>query len=390
MKPICFMRQVYALAMRSHTRARPSLLASLLFLCAGLARAALPDGPYVLPGANGWEAHAIDVTNGEARAQVRPLAAHATLTVPGVGAVPPFTVRLRGPAAEAPGEIHTPKGVPLFVVADTHGEYEILVAMLRAHQVIGRDLAWTFARGHLVVLGDVFDRGPNHLEILWLLYELEDQARRAGGGVHLLLGNHEIMALQGDARYLNARYADSARLLGKARYADLFAPNTLLGQWLRSKPALLKVDDYLCLHAGISRALIDSRLTLGEINAAVRSVLNGEPGQGAIAELVLGPLGPLWYRGYFAAQRDFPPASAEDVELTLATFGAKRILIGHTRVSTITPLYDGKVIAVQVYPERDDTGHVSFQSLLIRKGQLWNADVDGSLRRLAPLPALAR
>jgi hypothetical protein len=197
------------------------------------------------------------------------------------------------------------------------------------------------------------------------------------------------MALEGDARYLNARYADSARVLGQARYADLFAANTLLGQWLRTRPALVKVNENLCLHAGVSRALLDSRLTLAEINAAVRSVLNGEPGQGAIAELVMGPFGPLWYRGYFAEQSGFPTASGEDVALTLATFGARRILVGHTRVADITPLYDGRVIAVQVYPERDDSGQVHFQSLLIRKGQLWNAGVNGSLERLAS-PAQAR
>lgn len=374
--------------MSSQTRARPSLLAAFALLWAGLAHAALPDGPYVLPGANGWEAHTVEVTDGTAHEHVRPLPANASLTVPAVGTVPAFTVRLRGPAAEAPGEVRA-AGAPLFIVADTHGEYEILVSMLRAHKVIGRDLAWNFARGHLVVLGDVFDRGPNHLEILWLLYELEAQARKAGGGVHLLLGNHEVMALEGDARYLNARYADSARVLGQARYADLFAANTLLGQWLRTRPALVKVNENLCLHAGVSRALLDSRLTLAEINAAVRSVLNGEPGQGAIAELVMGPFGPLWYRGYFAEQSGFPTASGEDVALTLATFGARRILVGHTRVADITPLYDGRVIAVQVYPERDDSGQVHFQSLLIRKGQLWNAGVNGSLERLAS-PAQAR
>ena len=66
------------------------------------------------------------------------------------------------------------------------------------------------------MLGDVFDRGPNHLEILWLLYQLEAEAARAGGGVHLVLGNHEAMVLNGDLRYLNAKYADTARVLGKS------------------------------------------------------------------------------------------------------------------------------------------------------------------------------
>jgi hypothetical protein len=171
-------------------------------------------------------------------------------------------------------------------------------------------------------------------------------------------------------------------VLGVSNYSELFARGTLLGQWLRSRPVMLKVNDLLCLHAGVSRALVDSDLTLAEINATVRSVLNDEPGQGAVAELVVGNLGPLWYRGYFAAQGDFLTATEEDIDLALKAFGARRILVGHTIVPTITPLYSGKVIAVQVYPKRDETGHANFEGLLIRKGGLFQADIGGTVRPL--------
>jgi calcineurin-like phosphoesterase family protein len=364
--------------MHFHTRLKGILRFAALLWVWTQASAALPDGPYVLRSANGWDSVSVEVTGDVVRKQVRSLPAGASVTVPAVGAVPSFVVKLREPAANAPDQVRTAKGAPLFVVGDTHGEYETLVATLRAHRVIGDDLRWKFARGHLVVLGDVFDRGPNHLEILWLLYELEAQAAKAGGGVDLVLGNHEVMALRGDLRYLNTKYVESARVLGVASYSDLFAASSLLGQWLRSRPTLLKVDDYLCLHAGVSRALIDSRLTITDINATVRSVLADEPGQGAVSELVLGTLGPLWYRGYFPEHSDFPAATAEDLDLALETFGARRMLIGHTIVPAITPLYGGKVIDAQARP---------FAALLIRpRGnrdpELWQAGVDGSLGKL--------
>ncbi len=366
--------------MHFHTRLKGIFHSlSLLLVLAASATAAVPDGPYVLKGPGGWEALSVQVAGEVASKQTRVVRVGDTLTIAAVGTTPPFSVKLRGPAPNAPEEIRTAKGAPLFVVADTHGEFEILVTMLRAHKIVGPDLKWKFARGHLVVLGDVFDRGPNQLEILWLLYELEAQAAKAGGGVHLVLGNHEVMALRGDARYLHAKYVEAARVLGAANYSDLFAAGSLLGQWLRSKPAILKVDDFLCLHAGVSRAIVDSHLTLTEINATVRSVLNDEPGQGAVAELVMGNLGPLWYRGYFAEQSGFPTATPEDVGLVLKTFGTRRVLVGHTIVPTITPLYEGRVIAVQVYPKRDDAGHAEFESLMIRKGQLSRARLDGAL-----------
>ena len=54
-------------------------------------------------------------------------------------------------------------------------------------------------------------------------------------------------------------------------------------------------------------------------------------------------------------------------------FGVDRILVGHTIVPTIPPLYGGKVIAVQVYPRRDEAGQARFESLLIRNGELRRA-----------------
>jgi hypothetical protein len=354
---------------------------ALALLCV-VARGAQPDGPYVLRGADGgWEEVSVAVASDAARRQARRLTSSAEIDVPAVGAVPAFKVRLRAPQKIHANEVTTDAKAPLFIVADTHGEYEILVAMLRAHKVIGPRLEWKFGRGHLVVLGDVFDRGPNHLEILWLLYQLEAEAARAGGGVQLVLGNHEAMVLRGDLRYLHARYPETARALGVESYAALFGPETLLGQWLRTKPAILKVNDLLCLHAGISRALLDSTLSLADVNDAVRAALAPEATGSATAELVMGSLGPLWYRGYFADQVNFPTASAADVDLTLKTFGARRILVGHTIVPTVTPMYGGKVIAVQVYPKRDG-GRVSFEALLIRNGEPWQARPDGSTQRL--------
>ena len=73
-----------------------------------------------------------------------------------------------------------------------------------------------------------------------------------------------------------------------------------------------------------------------------------------------------------------------DVDRALEAFGARRILIGHTIVPTVTPLYEGKVIAVQVYPRRDDAGRANFESLLVRNGEFWRAKLDGSTERLAP------
>ena len=365
-------------------------LASLVLL-ALTALCAAQDGPYVLRAEDGgWVA--LSVAPGDAGPQKREqaLGAQREITVPGVGSLPEFRVVLREPAAAARDDIKVPAKTPLFVVADTHGEYEILVAQLQKHGVVDAKLAWKFGRGHLVVLGDVFDRGPNQTEILWLLYKLEAEAAKAGGGSHLLLGNHETMILRGDQRYLHPRYAETTRVLGAGSYSELFGPETLAGQWLRSRPTMLRINDQLFLHGGVSRALADSGLSIAQINAGVRALLSGSAPATDIerrrAELLLGPLGPLWYRGYFSSQSSFPAADEEDLARVLAVFSVRRIFIGHTIVPTITSLYGGKVIAVQVYPKKGESGAIQFESLLIRSGELWRANLEG-LQKLDDRPA---
>lgn len=340
------------------------------------------DGPYVMRDAGGgFEAWSVAATPQGPRKQVVALVPNASFTVPAVGDLPPFIVRLRAAANIAPDSVTTRATVPLFVVADTHGEYEILVQMLMKHRVIDAQLRWSFSRGHLVVLGDVLDRGAHHLEILWLLYELEAEARRAGGGVDFVLGNHETMEMRGDQRYLNPKYRATAAILGIEQYSRLLAADTVLGQWLRSKPTVLKLNDLLCLHGGISPELVARGLGLSQINGAVRSALNDIPfttnEERERAEFLFGATGPLWYRGYFPDEAGMTAATAEDIAGMRKFFGVNRILVGHTKVPTITPLFDGAVIAVQVYPRHEESGRVSFEALLIRAGKFYRALPDG-------------
>jgi hypothetical protein len=352
-------------------------VSALLLLFVAIAVRAEGDGPYVLrDSAGAWQAVSIEESPVGPRKSTRPAAIGDTLMVGAVGKLPAFGVKLRALASPAADTITAPQA-PLFVVADSHGEYEILVALLQKHGIVDAKLRWSFGRGHLVILGDVFDRGPNQTEILWLLYELEAQAAKARGGAHLVLGNHETMIMMGDLRYLNPKYVATVERAGVASYAALYGPDTLLGAWLRSRPAVLRINDQLCLHAGIARALVDSGLTLAQINAGVRAVLGGNVADTRQAELLFGSDGPLWYRGYFAEQTTFTPATPADIDLALQKFGVRRILIGHTIVPSITSLFAGKVLALNVYPKRDDGGTANYEALLIKQGQTSRATLHG-------------
>jgi len=353
-------------------------LVALLWLVGAVAHAA--DGPYVsLGNGSGWTARWVTDAKAIASKQTE---AGDVLEVAGVGGLPPFHVRLRAPGKPDPDEVPLAPGTPLFVMADTHGEFEIAVALLQKQHVIDSKLRWSFGRGHLAVLGDVFDRGAYQTEILWLLYELEDEARRAGGGVHFVLGNHEAMAVGGDTRYLNPKYREVASLLGAPAYASLFDANTLLGKWLRTKAAVVKVGGYLCMHGGLSRETVDRKLTLKQLNADIRAEF------GLLAPQGFGyaKSGPLWYRGYFPemAKDGFVVATSEDIDAVLSFYGAKAIFVGHTAVDTVTPRFGGRVVAVQVYPHRDAaSGAPILEGLLVKEGRFYRAHADGKVEPLS-------
>ena len=112
-------------------------------------------------------------------------------------------------AAAEPASPYRFTGVDRIVVfADVHGAYDPLVALLRETGVVDESLRWSGGRTHLVGLGDLVDRGPQSRQVLDLLMRLEGEAAAAGGAVHQLLGNHEVMDLAGDLRYVSpAEYA---------------------------------------------------------------------------------------------------------------------------------------------------------------------------------------
>jgi len=105
------------------------------------------------------------------------------------------------------------------------------------------------------------------------------------------------------------------------------------------------------------------------------------------ARFVMGEAGPLWYRGYFEAiarRVGFEAASSADIDLIRNRFGVQAILVGHTRVQEVTPLYDGRVVAVQVYPHRDRAGAPVMEALLIENGRMFRVRADGSREPLPP------
>lgn len=276
-------------------------------------------------------------------------------------------------------ETPLPAGARIVALSDIHGQYDVMARLLRANGVIDANDRWNLGRDHLVIAGDVFDRGPKVTEAFWLLFQLQQQAHEAGGAVHFLLGNHETMVLYDDLRYIHPKYAETARLLGRP-YPALYAADSVIGGWLRTRPVLLKLGDTLFLHGGIAPenlALVDD---LAATNAAYdaslgkpRDVVKADP---ATARLYDGKTSPIWYRGYFNGK-----LSTAEVQALAERLGLARIVVGHTTIGEVASFHGGKVVAIDSGIKRGQSG----QLLFIENGRLSRGLMDGTRQ---PLPEL--
>jgi hypothetical protein len=262
----------------------------------------------------------------------------------------------------------------MLVVSDIEGNFQTFCRHLVKARIIDKYLEWTFGNGHLVIVGDCFDRGEQVIECLWLIYSLEYKARKQGGHVHFILGNHEIMNLNSDWRYVHPRYAVK-KAASKNPAAALYDGNTELWRWLQTKNIMEKIGDVLFVHGGVSEKLLQLNLSISEINNIARpyykqaNKLFTDP---ALHTIFNSTDSPFWYRGYYQQA-----TKEELIDATLNHFGVKTIVTGHTIMDKITAFYKGKVINV-------DTDHASGNSetLLIRKDRFYKIDKEGKRERI--------
>jgi len=269
---------------------------------------------------------------------------------------------------------HVPR---ILAVSDIHGEYEAFVDFLQKAGAIGSDQHWTYGDGHLVVNGDIVDRGNGVTESLWLVYRLEREARQVGGRVHFTLGNHEKMVLRGDNRYINEKYLEGTARKSRILHQDLFGPDTELGRWLRTKHTMIRLNDILFVHAGISPDLTGRGWDIATVNNRVREYLDWSTAQVAFAEepqFLFGSRGPLWYRGFFTPDDDkWVQLSETEISGILQFYGVSAIAIGHTLNEIVNACYGGTIFGIGVEIEANGT----LQGLLWEGGHFYRVTAAG-------------
>ena len=331
------------------------------------------DGPYVLYSGNNVVVKYIIDDNGwkVLKADSMPVTQKASITLTVATDEPgkTFPVQLKNEIKNEKAEYR--KVSKQLVISDIEGNFQPFRKLLLANAVIDSSFNWTFGEGHLVLTGDFVDRGNQVTEVLWLIYSLEEKAKAAGGYVHFILGNHEIMNMSADLRYLNEKYKENAIFLNE-RYERLYGENSELGRWLRSKNIVEKIGDVLYMHGGISAYVNTMDASLSKINDLARPFYPDTTFKypDIRTEILFSDYGPFWYRGYYAGKE---LATQQQVDSTLEKFNVSRIATGHTIVAdTISVRFNGKVFNTDVNHAKSLSG-----ALYIEDGQYYRVNMSG-------------
>jgi hypothetical protein len=296
------------------------------------------------------------------------------------------------------------------VFGDLHGDYAKFHDMLAGAGLIDAHDNWRGGRTHLVQLGDVPDRAPDTRKILDLLMRLEPQAKRAGGYVHALIGNHEAMNMEGDLRYttpgefaafvdqdskrrrdayydrvvaylkahppegalptFDAAYRaqfDAEHPLGWVEHAIAWSPEGVYGRWILTHNAVIRIDDALYLHGGLGPTF--AAYDKDVLDRAVIATLEHQPeAAGGPHDILWADDGPLWYRGL--AQHE-EAQEAANVEAVLAAHHVSHIVIGHTKqYPFVEARFGGRVILTDIAPP---AGCAEPHAFLVRQGDAFTA-----------------
>ena len=190
----------------------------------------------------------------------------------------------------------------------------------------------------VVQTGDVIDRGNASVPLLHHLWDLREQAAAAGGELLLMLGNHELLNMQGATHYVDAGELQAFGGVGAWRRA-MDPRHGDLGRHLAALPGAAVRGTGACrtlfLHAGL-------RLSVGHTAGGSVDALNAqlrqqvEQNRGTLLDAHQGP---LWFRGY--ARPAHAGLSEDDacseLRASIASFGegAKRMTVGHNIVPFI-------------------------------------------------------
>lgn len=274
-------------------------------------------------------------------------------------------------------------------ISDIEGNFNALYSFLISNKVMDKNYNWIFGDGHVVFLGDFVDRGTQSIQVLWLIYKLEQEAVKQGGKVHYVLGNHEIVNIQGAGYNDNVFIKDDQYSTTSVPFDEahkiLYSAKSELGKWLRTKNSIEKIGNYTFVHGGLSPKILSFKPDLDKINNTIRENIEHDlynnPKKNKLANFLIGREGPLWFRGLAVKYKYYRKVTQSEFKQIQNYFNSPKIVIGHTAVNDIETGFNGGLIKTDVtHGQEKFSGRT--KGLLIENGIEYKIDDNGNRSKL--------
>jgi hypothetical protein len=266
-----------------------------------------------------------------------------------------------------------PKVLPpvrrIIAIGDIHGDFRALIKCLKLAKVVNERWEWIGGDTFIIQLGDQVDskcRSGNcekdeigdELKIIMFLDKLHEKAKLDNGAVYSLLGNHELMNVEGNFSYTSKKnidvfknYVDPyTKQKFKSPYearTHAFARGNEYARFLGcTRQSILLIGDFLFVHAGLNPEFLQNfqgRDKLQELNNLVQKWLLNQLDNSIIDEKTMNKIisdstySPFWNRvlGNLKPTRDHllyenSKECQDALKPIIDSYQIKGMIIGHT------------------------------------------------------------
>jgi len=237
----------------------------------------------------------------------------------------------------------------IVVIGDIHADYEILLAVLKKAGLINDKLEWIGGKTYLVMIGDLVDgkaridnwNGDSDIKVINFLGKLIKHAKRKGGDVIILLGNHEFMNIRGNFNYSGSNgIKQMGGELNRLKYFNnqflSFANKCFLA---------VNIGGWIFCHAGIVPE-ISKKYSIPKLNVMLFKFLSNQMNlheDNVFFDIISGENGILTTREFGANN-----INCKRLISTLENLNANHMVVGHTVQEKVNDICNKKLWRVDV------------------------------------------
>lgn len=305
-----------------------------------------------------------------------------------------------------------PKKERIIAIGDLHGDFELTLKALKLAKVIDNNNKWIGGGTYVVQVGDQLDScrpinkrcddptnenlssysgdTPEDIKIMEFLNDLNEQAIKDKGAVISLLGNHEIMNVEGKMHHVS--YQDIVKFKNYTKDSTnnknlsfdtpmearihAFKPGNEYAKLLACSrlPAVI-IGSFIFVHAGFINSFMDrlnitKKDDLYKISVALKKWLLGLIDKNNVIDIINAPPHSMFWHRVIGS---IPPnmnnndkRCQEHIDKVLEIFDASSMIIGHTpqfaHNNGINSTCDGKVWRIDFggsfgFDKFDNDGH---------------------------------